>query len=230
MTDRMSNVEIEDVLSSIRRLVSDELRPMAPLRPSAPRLMLTPALRVDSPVAVPAPAGADSDSPDLKAPPALLTAVDAAEEESPDLALRLAELEVLLDAQDQPFEAEADEDFGQVSATVWQLAGAEAGQAVPEAPFVSDEEPVGLAELPQGPQPDWQAVLGAAQASDRAAATAPPATEEVSLDLDADMLRALIRDVLREELQGNMGERVTRNLRKMVRSELARALAARGLA
>ena len=56
MSEPMSSVEIEDVLSSIRRLVSEDLRPSAAARPAAPapqgpadadgRLILTPALRV----------------------------------------------------------------------------------------------------------------------------------------------------------------------------------------
>jgi negative regulator of sigma E activity len=41
------------------------------------------------------------------------------------------------------------------------------------------------------------------------------------------VLRELIRDILREELQGALGERITRNVRKLVRAEIARALAAR---
>jgi hypothetical protein len=45
--------------------------------------------------------------------------------------------------------------------------------------------------------------------------------------LDTEVLRDLIRDVVREELQGPMGERITRNLRKLVRAELQRMLAAR---
>ena len=43
--------------------------------------------------------------------------------------------------------------------------------------------------------------------------------------LDEDYLRGLIREVLREELQGQMGERITRNLRKLVRREIQRAFA-----
>lgn len=56
----------------------------------------------------------------------------------------------------------------------------------------------------------------------------PGAQDDLPL-LDEDTLRALIRDVLREELQGEIGERVTRNLRKMIRTEIARALTARGI-
>ena len=56
MTDPVTNVEIEDVLSSIRRLVSEKGRADAPVdaapRAAAPtdRLVLTPALRVAEPV------------------------------------------------------------------------------------------------------------------------------------------------------------------------------------
>ena len=44
---------------------------------------------------------------------------------------------------------------------------------------------------------------------------------------DEDMLRDLVRDIIREELQGALGERITRNVRKLVRAEIARALAVR---
>lgn len=59
MSDPMTNVEIEDVLSSIRRLVAEGLpekaaKPDVPPRPM-PRLVLTPALRVDAPAAKPGP-------------------------------------------------------------------------------------------------------------------------------------------------------------------------------
>lgn len=44
---------------------------------------------------------------------------------------------------------------------------------------------------------------------------------------DEEMLRDLVRDIIREELQGALGERITRNVRKLVRAEIARALAVR---
>ena len=62
MSEMMSNVEIEDVLSSIRRLVSEDFRPAAKVAATGGRekLILTPALRVvtDGPEAVPEPAAA----------------------------------------------------------------------------------------------------------------------------------------------------------------------------
>lgn len=47
--------------------------------------------------------------------------------------------------------------------------------------------------------------------------------------LDEDALRELVADIVRSELQGDLGERITRNVRKLVRREIHRALAARDL-
>ncbi|MBQ1202354.1 MAG: hypothetical protein IIX61_00830 [Loktanella sp.] len=45
------------------------------------------------------------------------------------------------------------------------------------------------------------------------------------LPLDEEALRALIVSVVREELSGAMGEKITQNVRKMVRREINRLLA-----
>jgi hypothetical protein len=42
--------------------------------------------------------------------------------------------------------------------------------------------------------------------------------------LDEESLRELVADIVREELQGALGERITRNVRKLVRREIHRAL------
>lgn len=44
---------------------------------------------------------------------------------------------------------------------------------------------------------------------------------------DDAALRALVAEIVREELRGPLGERMTRNLRKLVRREVSRALAMR---
>ena len=46
-------------------------------------------------------------------------------------------------------------------------------------------------------------------------------------EIDEDMLREIVRDIIREELAGTLGERITRNVRKLVRVEINRALTAR---
>lgn len=59
------------------------------------------------------------------------------------------------------------------------------------------------------------------------------ASDEDMLDeaelLDEAALRELVRDIVLQELQGALGERITRNVRKLVRREIYRALAAQDL-
>lgn len=50
-----------------------------------------------------------------------------------------------------------------------------------------------------------------------------------SITLDEAMLREMVADIVRQELQGTLGERITRNVRKLVRREIHRALAAHDL-
>jgi hypothetical protein len=44
---------------------------------------------------------------------------------------------------------------------------------------------------------------------------------------DEEVLRDIVREIIREELAGTLGERITRNVRKLVRVEINRALTAR---
>ncbi len=44
--------------------------------------------------------------------------------------------------------------------------------------------------------------------------------------IDEDMLRDMVVEIVRQELQGSLGEKITRNVRKLVRREIQRALAA----
>ncbi|OIP84722.1 MAG: hypothetical protein AUK37_05265 [Rhodobacterales bacterium CG2_30_65_12] len=47
--------------------------------------------------------------------------------------------------------------------------------------------------------------------------------------LDEDALREMVARMVREELQGTVGERITQNVRRMIRREIARALSLQGL-
>lgn len=47
--------------------------------------------------------------------------------------------------------------------------------------------------------------------------------------IDADALRDLVAEIIRQELQGPLGERITRNVRKLVRREIARAMQAQSI-
>lgn len=91
-----------------------------------------------------------------------------------------------------------------------------------------------LSPAGQGAMPSWvedwadQAEAEVRARLERDLAEAAPAPEApASLTFDEAVLRDLVRDILREELAGALGERITRNVRKLVRAEIARALAAR---
>jgi hypothetical protein len=51
---------------------------------------------------------------------------------------------------------------------------------------------------------------------------APADTDPEELRFDEAVLRDLVRDLIHEELSGALGERITRNVRKLVRSEINR--------
>lgn len=76
----------------------------------------------------------------------------------------------------------------------------------------------------QGPQD------AAAPSADAPSAIPSPDADKVDVIapdeavLDEEMLRELVSDIVREELQGALGERITRNVRKLVRREIHRAL------
>lgn len=71
--------------------------------------------------------------------------------------------------------------------------------------------------------------------ADRTATAEPAAHPEAAPSMFADdeavldegMLRELVIEVIRQELQGALGERITRNVRKLVRAEIHRAIAGR---
>lgn len=220
MSEVMSSSDIEDVLSSIRRLVTGDLRPRAPTTSVAAspeavkgaagaadqqdhqpteRLLLTPALRV-----VPRPQD-----------------VAQAQTQRPPIDGVLS----LIGARVAPtgFEAETGDAFLAATEAAPLRPAVASAFTLPIAAVDSDEaQAAAVPQVPAEPasDPTHAAVLGSGNTID-ADDPAPV------VDLDEDTLRELIRDVLREELQGPMGERITRNIRKLVRAELARAVSLR---
>lgn len=294
MSEPMSSVEIEDVLSSIRRLVSDELRPMpranAASRTPMPgdKLILTPALRVVGSVAavVPEPApdisepiGPGKHSPDAQffrhvESPAMPPVTAALPTDSSGLEVVIASLELAVEAQAQTFESETGDEAPQTDAG-WQAQSwsrAPATEVLELVDFAEDQEPV-VAEnraVPLEPSPGWaqegpldsdvaeapfveaesapesavdssdvewldraEAEVVASLADDAPESGFATATDDTTdaffdepeLRFDETVLRDLVRDLIREELQGGLGERITRNVRKLVRAEIARVLA-----
>lgn len=279
MSDAMSSVEIEDVLSSIRRLVSEDHRPAARQAPVLvdDKLILTPALRVVAMDgnAVPAqgarpeahPSTQTAAEPPLRGPlPRLHLGSEPVIEEL------VASLEQAVEAQGLEWESETGDPMPQTVAFEWTAGGWAAQTAEPvDAEIVEPAEAEIIAEAPllepqaettetpswaqddpgelfadlapllttpdppeAEPDPVWvdQAEAEVVATLDQAAPQAEHDLAEDSapeMTFDESVLRDLVRDLIREELQGGLGERITRNVRKLVRAEIARALATRDL-
>ena len=212
MSDPVANVEVEDVLSSIRRLVSEDSRPSiktaTSVTLSADRLVLTPALRVedhqDEDVAAVEPTirvwsefGAGPEDQD-----AML--VDRSENDS-DATSDVYEPEYAEDVQDH-YERPQEETH-----------------EVPEAPSMKSDE-VGSDSDAYNAEGDNAETVEVDVEPQQA--TSSQVVDEL---LDENALRDIVRETVREELQGALGERITRNVRKLIRSEIHRALAAQEL-
>ncbi len=274
MSDPLTNVDAEDVLVSIRRLIAQdadnewtvETVPVARegagqhSQPSADdkesRFLLTPALRV---------VGADTQRKETPATDAALgrTALsldpylvskseDGAGENAPSpneslaelvenqirhatMEATIAELEAAISQNDDEFEP--DEGEPEPSTPLWFQSYAKAeralyanlgnapstsglhGQAHDDAPLTADRIASGNTEVE--PQPK--------SVEFNAAHTSVATSEPNQLVLDEDALRDLVLDMVRSELKGALGERITRNVRKLVRREIYRVMSEQGL-
>lgn len=296
MSDPMTNTEVEDVLASIRRLVSDDNRPAqdSAVPAATDRLVLTPALRVTDTVDE---AKAENDSTasnesiddaedealaaqqddvtedDVRAfepvqdtgedlPGDSAEATDSDVQEAQDVTASIDEMPIALDAVDldqdtlmsiqDAFDdgdenvgthdtAEAEPAFGEeattLSAKIAALETLIAGQTDEFEPESAGDGENGGTEPPALAWEDAdEAVDNAPDASPQVepdADTANTAGAQIFSNdedvLDEEALRDLVSDIVREELQGALGERITRNVRKLVRREIHRALAAQDL-
>ena len=141
------------------------------------------------------------------------------------------------DTTDAPTEPE-EPDLAQVLADAG-LSGMdedEFGDETTEAPDASEadepDEAPGPAEEMFEPEPAAFAFRSHMSAGEdvsvpQSDADRPVAAEEALLDEEA--LRDMVSDIVRQELQGALGERITRNVRKLVRREIHRALASQEL-
>ena len=216
------NAGVEDLLSSIRRLVSEDLH-SAP-RPHivsklvvAEKLILTPAQRV----AKPAPRlhlepAQNVSRPATKAVASLTEAVGKqnldwdAETGDPGPDLESLGWASFTFARRPTRETWAAEPV--MSSPAAQVPTAE--PAAPDQSIDSIEESLATSE-PEQPSPEPEIMPGRLQEDDNI--------------FSEQVLRELVRDLIREQLQGDLGERITRNIRKLVKAEIARAISVRAL-
>lgn len=263
MAGPLSSNEIEDVVSSVRRLVSVDARPRPVSRDlGQDRLLLTPSLRVVPdpvpPLVLSVPATEQAGPPELPAPDVagetVLQLVDAEwedeiwQQEGP----RLAELALAVEVAEivPAGEAPAAEP-PETAAAPGPVA--EAPRVQVDDDWVEAEEPAPVIPLTGGADPAAEAAgnreaAAKAREPETAAAAGPPTGPEPILTapqgetqtlvdgdgnpltvLDEEALHEIVRSLIREELQGVLGERITRNVRKLVRAEINRALTARSL-
>lgn len=191
----------DDVLASIRRLVLED-----PPRPANPgRLVLTPALRV----APPDPGARRA----MAAEPPSVIAQAVADSVSDLLREGSAPNRPDATAVDAPPSAPASPRGATAAERVQGIGDGLSRRK-------EDWEPDGgeqaahwsLSEVPAEP-----VFRHRVQVTDP---SPPPA-------IDDDRLRRLIAEVVREELQGELGERMTRNIRRLVRREIFRVLESR---
>ena len=227
MSEPVSDGEIEDVLSSIRRLISDDVSRRAPEPQVMDRFVLTPALRVmDGDPAV------TGDSDDVAEPKAARVkparAVPRNVEEAvsatarTELEERIAELEAAVSRSREEWEPDGSEPEAEELPERHIFAHSEPEEDQPEPSEAPSAEPV----------PTFRRDRTEAEAEEQ-----PEAAEDVSLPersgakgtglavVDDEALKELVAQVVRKELQGAMGERITRNVRRMVRREIQQALA-----
>jgi len=267
MSDPVSNAEIEDVLSSIRRLVSGESGAAnssgstqeTPEKP-IPKLVLTADFRVPNPPEENpdnsaehseehTPEGSESDCPDdtqetsnepqeKTAEANILSEINAAnEDQAPEIQAvyaaeddyqepaqemslvdKIADLEAAVGNQNGEWEPDGssfqeDPDAEQIltepvqpwiDSTVHELGPEQSDQAIQDAEIIYDDD--------QGADD---------QTSD------DDSFEDADGVIDEETLRDMVSEIVRQELQGALGERITRNVRKLVRREINRTMAAR---
>lgn len=155
--------------------------------------------------------------------------VDAVEAEQSetvaDLAEQVTDVSSNAEASEEAVIFEGEEavvpelaEAGEVDAEVADIADSDTAEALPE---VEDETVVAavaetdVVEVDASPDTETSEDLAAAETA------VPP--------MDEDKLRELVADVVRQELRGALGERITRNMRKMVRREIYRTVSSRDL-
>ena len=241
MVDVVTTAEVEDVLSSIRRLVGETKRPEQKKIQADTKnmLVLTQHLRVpdDRDVLRLEPEQAIPDEPEIdrhEEPPLEVVA------ETSDAPLKLSE-EVRLPTIE--VNRTSDAEFRDLSAKIAALETAIARTADQWEP---DGEGRDAYAGTQAPAMEWREdvefdgtgrPVTPGMAEDQTRVAEPELTSaedhlEAALEeqvIDEDTLREMVAEIVRAELKGELGVRITRNVRTLVRREIHRALIAQKL-
>ena len=248
MSEPVSNAEIEDVLTSIRRLVSGDAEKSS--KPEADgssksaraaKLILTQDFRVsetrnkatpDSAEPVEFHHAGDQTDPASKAEAGNATSLEST----------IAELEAAIAQQEgewEPDGSEFEEDPDAEEVLSAPIVGTstpppdqEPAKAEDSAPESADDDLVEDVEIVE-PSPSSGIFDTASEDVEDAEIVDEDDFEDEPEDLlagddsliDEETLREMVSEIVRQELQGALGERITRNVRKLVRREINRVLA-----
>ena len=127
----------------------------------------------------------------------------------------IAELEAAVTAQSDDWEADEGENFAQAA---WAASAF-------ETPTIETVESA-TARIDETDEAPQEAASQVADHDDDAAGDLDTSLlADIDVNIDNETLRALVIATVHEELGGEMGERITRNVRKLVRREINRVLA-----
>lgn len=136
---------------------------------------------------------------------------------------KIAALEVAVDETTQEWEPDGDE--------INELSAPDAPTMVWEDDIELDAKGAPIQDAFVETKPDIEEVQNIEEKQDTTSTAAPVGTSFGNEDqmIDEEALRDLVSEIVRAELQGALGERITRNVRKLVRREIHRALTAQEL-
>jgi hypothetical protein len=170
------------------------------------------------------------------------------------LQARIAELEAAVATREEDWEPDGttSEAYsgGQVEALPWEdfngsddlsevaASADEAAEVEAMAEPMANPAPLGKDRLQETEEPEAAETENVAPEAAEPDAVAEAREERAKEDalgaegdaiLDEEALRDLVAEIVRDELQGALGERITRNVRKLVRREIHRAMAIQDL-
>ncbi|WP_373636545.1 hypothetical protein [Yoonia sp. BS5-3] len=218
MTNSAQPGDIDALVSSVRDLVAHE-KPVGRRRrrTRSELLILTQACRVDDEdapaeyISVEEGDSTPSEEPELASNVLRLNA--AVQPERKTLEAKIAELEAAVTAQPEDWEPDEGEAF---ASDAW-AASAFQTPAV-DSPTPAHEPTQSRAEMVAQLAREVEEAIGIGQPK--------PAP---SPEMDMQAMRAMVVQIIREELAGELGEKITRNVRKLVRREINRVLASHDL-
>lgn len=212
MSEMARTDEIDDLVSSVRDFVSH--KDSQKLK-SAEKLMLTQELRVAQEAEIRIDVEpAEATAPEIAENVVMLDAT-APQADREGLEATIAELEAAVTAQADDWEPDEGEGFEEH--TAWAVSAFESPPEAADATVEDVSKPEKVDEMAERLDALDMDALETAVAA------------RLTAGLDEKTLRALVVATVHEELSGELGERITRNVRKLVRREINRVLASREL-